>query len=561
VADGDRLLELLGQWEEGRRQGHAPAAEDLCPDDPALQDVLRRHIRQREHFGELGASQDDTPPALASLRSQREHLAGLGAQRGTEPALRATAPAAVPQVEGFEVLGTLGRGGMGVVYKARQSGLDRLVALKVIVAGRHVGPSELSRFHREAEAVARLQHPNIVQVYEIGEQEGVPYLALEFVDGGSLADRLDGTPLAPERAAEWVLCLARAVEHAHRRGVLHRDLKPANVLVTSDGTLKLTDFGLAKRLDVDGGETTTGMILGTPSYMAPEQAAGRVHEVGPAADVYALGAILYELLTGRPPFKGATTLETLEQVRTHEPVPPTALQPRVPRDLETICLKCLQKEPRHRYASAEALADDLQCFLAGEPISARSLTPLEQLTRTVSYASPMPVSFRAWSRYLLWASPFPAVTQLVLFLLFRTWPSYPVICVLTGVLGGAVVDILILWPFHRLLRRAPRGYRRYAWSLMLMRCAGWALVPALVGLIQPTHDLADFYLVFPFYAFMDGNYYLMTGSENGLGYPLAVLHYAAALLICLALPFGPLIVGVLLSGNMFLDGLFLRLSE
>jgi serine/threonine protein kinase len=278
------------------------------------------------------------------------------------------------EIPGYEILGVLGRGGMGVVYKARQVSLKRLVALKMILAGSHAGPADLARFRVEAEAVARLQHPNIVQIYEVSEVSGLPYFSLEYVGGGSLARELAGTPMRSRRAAELLETLARAVHHAHRREIVHRDLKPANVLLTRDGVPKVADFGLAKQLETEGEHLTrSGAIMGTPSYMAPEQAEGKTKHIGPAADVYALGAILYEMLTGRPPFRAETPLDTILQVVSEEPVPPRRLQSKVPRDLETICLKCLEKRPAQRYPSAKALADDLRRFLNGEPIHARIL--------------------------------------------------------------------------------------------------------------------------------------------------------------------------------------------
>src|SRR5262245_16047978 len=278
-----------------------------------------------------------------------------------------------PAVGGYELLGELGRGAMGVVYKARDVKLNRLVALKMILAGGHAGSAELARFRSEAEAVAQLQHPHIVQIHEIGEQDGLPYFALEFVASGSLADRLDGAPLPPQEAAKLVETLARAMHVAHQRGIVHRDLKPPNVLLTTDGTPKVTDFGLAKRLGMEG-QTQSGAILGTPSYMAPEQAAGETRKIGPAVDVYALGAILYELLTGRPPFKAVTPLDTLLQVLANEPVLPQQIQPQTPRDLDTTRLRCLSKEPSKRYGSAE----DLRRFQTGEPIKARPVGRLER---------------------------------------------------------------------------------------------------------------------------------------------------------------------------------------
>jgi WD40 repeat protein len=293
----------------------------------------------------------------------------------------------LPAVPGYEVLCELGRGGMGVVYKARQVALNRVVALKMIRGGAGAGADQLERFRAEALAAARLRHPNIVQVYEVGEHDGLPFIALEFVEGGSLAARLAKGPRPPAEAAALVALLARAMHEAHAKGVVHRDLKPANVLLDSSGSAtsgveipKVADFGLARLLD-EAGQTYTGQILGTPSYMAPEQAAGLTKEVGPLTDVYALGAILYECLTGRPPFRGADAHDTLRQVRTQEPVAPSHLTPGVPRDLETICLKCLQKEPAQRYAGALDLADDLDRFLDGRPVLARPVGRAGRLWR------------------------------------------------------------------------------------------------------------------------------------------------------------------------------------
>ncbi len=279
-----------------------------------------------------------------------------------------------PDVPEYDILAELGHGGMGVVYKARQHRLSRLVALKMIRAGSLAKPEDLGRFRVEAQAIAKLRHPNIIQIYDIGEVGGLPFVALELLEGGSLDDRLASTPQAAEYAATTIALLARAVDAAHQAGIVHRDLKPSNVLFASEGTPKITDFGLAKRLQ-ENGQTETGQVLGSPSYIPPEQAQGRSKDVGPTADVYALGAILYEMLTGRPPFQGPTPLDTVMQVIRDEPIAPSRLARQIPRDLETICLKSLTKEPHRRYQTAPALAEDLDRYLANEPIRARP-TPL-----------------------------------------------------------------------------------------------------------------------------------------------------------------------------------------
>jgi serine/threonine-protein kinase len=284
-------------------------------------------------------------------------------------------------VPGYEILAEIGRGGMGVVYKARHIRLDRVVALKMILAGAHASADQIARFHIEARAVARIQHPGIVQIHEDGDLDGLPYFSLEFVPGGSLSQFVSGRPQAPRVAATLVMALCRAMADAHARGIVHRDLKPANVLLTADHQPKITDFGLAKQMEGDSQQTRSGAIMGTPSYMAPEQAWGLTREIGPLSDQYALGAILYEMIVGRPPLQGATPLETLELVRNQEPVPPTRLQPRTPTDLETICLKALQKDPARRFPDAGAMAEDLRRFLDGEPIVARPVGAPERLWR------------------------------------------------------------------------------------------------------------------------------------------------------------------------------------
>jgi serine/threonine-protein kinase len=414
-----KVLDLQRErWRQGERvpvETYLEQHPDLSSHTDAVLDLIYHEILLREEDGDV--------PTLEEYRRRFPHLEKdlalqfavdgaldrqfLDPPESTSPTWRnecslmpppelCDAPRAsdfppvcpLPSLPGYEILEVLGRGGMGVVYKARQISLNRMVAVKMLLAGAHAGPEELARFQSEAETAARLQHANIVQVYEIGVHEGQPFIALEFMES-SLAKSLAGTPLPPRQAATWAEMLARAGHYAHQRGIIHRDLKPANVLLSRDGVLKIADFGMAKIVLAERtsgrarAETTPGDIFGTPSYMAPEQADGRVRQIGPATDVYGLGAILYEMLTGRPPFCASTILQTLEDVCLREPVPPSRLQPSLPRDLEVICLTCLQKKADRRYASAQALADDLHAFLADEAIVARSPPSTERLARWV----------------------------------------------------------------------------------------------------------------------------------------------------------------------------------
>jgi WD40 repeat protein len=308
-------------------------------------------------------------------------------------------------IPGFEILEELGRGGMGVVYRARQTKLGRVVALKMIRSGLFASLQEQERFQSEARAVAKLQHPNIVQIFEVGEHREAsgptyPYMALEYVAGGSLSQEIRIGPLPSARAASVAETIARGLNHAHERGIVHRDLKPANILLSEDGTPKISDFGLAKHLDLSEEHTGTDQMLGTPDYMAPEQASGLAKSVGPAADIFALGAILYAMLSGKPPFKGTTLVETLEQVRSRDPAPLRQRGVQAPRDLETICFKCLEKSPARRYATAQDAADDLARFQRGEPILARPVGRVERAVR--------------------WARRYPAAAALLLVLIAAT---------------------------------------------------------------------------------------------------------------------------------------------
>jgi serine/threonine protein kinase/tetratricopeptide (TPR) repeat protein len=416
VSSESTLADLISLWQQRRAEGQTATPAELCGDCPELLPELERRIAALEHMNGLADAPETVTVAPDSrVDSVESEAATLDPYATLPPTSSGQDSAAVevlkegPTVPGYHVLGVLGRGGMGVVYKALQTKLGRVVALKMILHAEHAGDQERQRFQGEAEAVARLQRPNIVQIFEVGEQRGLPYFALEFCPGGSLDRKLAGSPLPPREAAQLVQTLALAMQAAHDKGILHRDLKPANVLLAEDGTPKITDFGLAKKLDEEG-QTHTGAVMGSPPYMAPEQAGGKTKDIGPAVDIYALGAILYELLTGRPPFKGTTVSDTLRQVISDEPVPPRRLQPSVPRDLETICLKCLQKQATRRYDTAQSLADDLDRFRLGEPIRARPISAPERLLR--------------WARRSPRVAALSAVVVfLVLLLLVASWAA------------------------------------------------------------------------------------------------------------------------------------------
>ena len=526
MTDTTRLYDLLAEWEERRQQGATVTAEQLCPDDPAMQDELRHRIARQ-----LRVRAAIDPPAAPSR------------------------PPVMPVVDGYDILDVIGSGGMGVVYRARDRQLDRVVAVKMILAGGADGP-QLARFRDEARAVAALQHPNIVQVFDAGEAGGRPFLVLEYVPGGSLA-RFGGAPIAPQRAAEIVAALARGVQHAHDRGIVHRDLKPANVLLAPDGTPKVTDFGLAKRLGDDSGHTRTGVVVGSPSYMPPEQATGNHKAVGPATDVYSLGAILYELLTGRPPFVGETVLDTIRQVGEHPPVPPRALQPTVPKDLETVCLKCLHKEPGERYESAAALAADLGRFLAGEPVHARPPSVFGLIARNLQRANYHP----AFARYAAWLfalAPVSLLVHLVAYFLLRDHPRYPVLMseVSLAVILGA--QLVLHFAGRPTFRFVPPAQMRQFVTIWTVEWVGSFVVWVVLRLAVPDDRLELMFLAYPLWAIHLAHTYLSFATDAGWFYVHGSLFYLIAVGFVFVLPWAPLVLGGLMCVNMIASGLIIR---
>jgi eukaryotic-like serine/threonine-protein kinase len=520
--------DILLNWEELREQGQEPALEELCRDHPEVRGEVERRIQAlRKMYQIPNAAQAPTQPVAESMVPV-ERIAS--------------------QLPDYEILELLGSGGMGKVFKVRQRSLKRLVALKMILGGYAASAAEIERFRTEAEAAAALQHPHIVQIYEIGQADGCPYLALEYVDGGSLAERLQAELLPPRQAAELVCTVARAMHYAHRRGIIHRDLKPANVLLARGEVLepKVTDFGLAKRLD-ELSQTRSGSVLGTPSYMAPEQAEGHLRQIGPRSDIYSLGAILYECLTGQPPFEAPTLLETLELVRSQDPLPPRRRHPEVPVDLETICLKCLQKDPARRYASADELADDLTRFLESEPIRARNPSLMDRVAWTLNRSRNLPDLQPPFALLMLIAPSFFLI-QLVTFALVHGRPEYPWTAFVVTLITLFSVMTLYLLISGEGLRIPLNTTTRHLWSVRGAQLLGSTVLPVVSWLLQPPGSPWNPLTVFPLWTVLIGvNFFALGGIYWGQFYLLGLAFIAMSVLMPLWLDLGPLAFSFLMS--------------
>jgi serine/threonine protein kinase len=535
----DPLVELLVEWEERRQAGKPTTAEELCPDDPVLCEQLRARIARRKRFAPV-----IEPTATVTVAESTPSSLGT-----------------IPEVAGYEIIEVIGHGGMGIVYKAKHLGLKRTVALKMILGGPSATETERGRFLIEAQAVARLSHPNIVQVYDVGEVGGRPYLAMEYLADGSLSTWLNDSGIEPRLAAEVLLSLADAVHHAHLQGIVHRDLKPANILLTNKSSdslvqakgqvpfiAKVADFGLAKRLDSDRGHTQTGAVLGSPSYMPPEQAIGST-EIGTPADVYSLGAMLYEMLTGRPPFRGASLVETLDMVRHADPIAPRHFRSIISRDLETICLKCLEKNPARRYESAATLADDLRRFLAGDEITAKADGLGSQIFRLLGRTE---VDHRAaeFARTVIWLAPLGVVPQTILYLGWRDSLYYPQL-VLGTLLCCLVVMVFVMMCVNQTwIQEIPSAQRRHQRTVWLSNFIACIVGIFVISWTAKPERPDEFMVIIPILVTITGTSILSSASFAGWMYLAGFAFYTTAVIMALDLSLAGLELGLLMTSNI-----------
>jgi hypothetical protein len=568
-----RLAELANQLADQLREGIQPDIETL----------LREHTDLAAELRGLWATMLVADCVAAGVSASNDAIVRAAAPGGPQvggqsalvmaprPAHRANhdpittpfgqhaeSPAHVPSASSralfgdYEPLEELGRGGMGVVYKAHQISLGRTVALKMILRGATPSSADLARFRTEAESAARLDHPAIVPIYEVGEQQGQPFFTMKYVAGTTLTRRLAEGPMAPREAASILAPICRAIHYAHERGVLHRDLKPSNILIDEEGRPHVSDFGLAKRVEAEEHLTLSGAVLGTPSYMAPEQAAGKRGNIGPASDVYSLGTILYQMLTGHPPFQAATPVETVLLVLEQEPLPPRLLNPRADRELEMIALKCLQKPPALRYGTAKALADDLDAYLADEPTAARSGMFSQVLARAFRETHHA-IVLENWGLLWMWHSLALLVTCLLTNLLqWRgTTSPLPYLGLWTAGLGTWA---MIFWTLRR--RSGPVTFveRQIAhlWASSMISIALLFVVEIVLGM--PVLTLS------PVLALTSGMIFLVkAGTLTGQFYFQAAALFATAIgmavLQRLQIPFGITLFGVNSAGCFFFPGL------
>jgi serine/threonine protein kinase len=536
MTDDERLAQWLAELTDNLRAGREPDVEAAAKKAGPLAGELRglwAAVQLAEHLAAGSSGEHET------LDAEEHAIAG--------------SMAALPRTLGdYELVEELGRGGMGVVFKARQQSLDRTVALKMILRGTWASAVDVARFRAEAESAARLDHPNIVPVYEVGQQDGQPYFSMKYVAGTNLARRLAEGPIAPREAAELLLPVCEAIHYAHQQGILHRDLKPANILLDPQGRPHVSDFGLAMRIATDERLTGSGAILGTPSYMAPEQAAGSRGGLGPTCDVFSLGAILYQMLTGRPPFQAATPVDTVLLLLEQEPLPPRLLNARADHDLEMIAMRALQKLPHLRYPTAKALADDLRAYLADEPIAARSGVFTQIIARWFRETHHA-VVLENWGLLWMWHS-----LALLVISLLTNWFQYRGITspvpYLTLWIVGLGTWAAIFWALRR--RAGPVTFveRQIAhlWASSMASIALLFVVEMILGL--PVLTLS------PVLALSSGSVFLVkAGILTGEFYVQAVALFSTAVLMALLerwnIPVGISLFGIVSAACFFFPGL------
>jgi serine/threonine protein kinase len=576
AARKQRVDEVIAAYLQAIDAGRTPDPKEFIEKHPAIADELASFFTDRDQFERLakplqaaacvpGEYPDDVTTALSS-ESSTSHIT-TDASSGSE----------VRHFGDYELLEEIARGGMGVVYKARQTSLNRIVALKMILAGHLASQEDVQRFHAEAEAAANLDHPGIVPIYEIGEHNGQYYFSMGYVEGYSLAARLREGPLPSRAAATLLKQVCEAVEYAHEHDVIHRDLKPANILLERCGEPtansqehdvfgslmsgvggstsspvrlrpRITDFGLAKRLSVDSGLTETGQILGTPSYMSPEQAAGASHRIGPTSDVYSLGAILYQLLTGRPPFQAETALNTMTQLLDSDPVPPRLLNRNVSRDLEAICMKCLEKDPARRYPTARNLGDEMGRYLEGESIHASSVNLLDRVTRALRQ-SRHEEHFQGWGLGLMAFGLVILLSHLAIFFLERTWHVPWLTYFLPRTVMFAAL-LFMLWRFRRHSVLPTNSAERLVWVVWI----GYLLALGAVNAARVVfgHDQRESYASF---AVLTGFGFLIMGTHVwGGAYVVGLIFMIAAPCLAMYTDVAPLTFGALWAGALFAFG-------
>ncbi len=543
--DDEILAELAAGLADEMQRGELPNVDAVIREHPALAEELRG----------LWATMlvADCVAAGASSSSNRGH----GADAPTHALLSSAGSNVMAPTNGgtlgdYELADELGRGGMGVVYKARQASLGRTVALKMILRGAMPSPADLARFRSEAESAARLDHPAIVPIYEVGQHEGQPFFTMKYVAGTTLARRLADGPINPREAAELLAPICRAIHFAHERGVLHRDLKPSNILIDEEGRPHVSDFGLAKRVETDSNLTLSGAVLGTPSYMAPEQAAGKRGKVGRESDVYSLGTILYAMLTGRPPFQAATPVETVMMVVEQEPLPPRLLNPRADRELEMIALKCLQKPPELRYATAAELADDLEAYLADEPTVARSGQFMQIVARAFRETHHATV-LENWGLLWMWHSLALFITAFLTNVLQWYGTTSPLPYLALWIVGLGTWAI-IFWGLRR--RSGPVTFVErqiaHVWAASMLSIALLFVVELILGLpvltLSPVLALTSGMIFLVKAGMLTGQFYLQSAALFATAIAMAVLQRYN-------IPFGITLFGVVSAGCFFFPGL------